>query len=176
MLGGLVLSSCSGSFLELYPQTSVTSGSFYKTADQFEQAVNASYTGLRSIVSDGMFMDEQRSDNAFYTIYYGDRGPYSAYEKPALFIDDEVSANAGCIRDRWTVDYSNIAKLNTILDRADASEMSDADKASYKAEALFLRAFYYFDLVKCFGGVPLTLHGNNGMVLILIIIQCSVAD
>jgi len=158
MIGGLFFSSCSESFLELYPETSVTSGSFYKTADQFEQAVNAAYTGLRSIVNDGMFMDEQRSDNAFYTIYYGDRGPYSAYEKPALFIDDEVSANAGCIRDRWTVDYSNIAKLNTILDRAEASKMSDADKSSYKAEALFLRAFYYFDLVKCFGGVPLTLH------------------
>ncbi|MDY9918467.1 MAG: RagB/SusD family nutrient uptake outer membrane protein [Proteiniphilum sp.] len=158
IVGVSVLFSCDEAFLDLYPETSITSPSFYKTMDHFDQALNATYTGLRNIAVNGMFMDEMRSDNAFYTIYYGDRGPYNAYEKPCLFIDDEVSANSGPIRDRWTVNYQNIAKANTIIDRLDASELSDAEKAKVRAEALFLRAFYYFDLVKCFGGVPLNLH------------------
>lgn len=155
--GALFICSCSDSFLELYPESEMTSGSFYKTANHFDQALNAAYSGLRNIANNGMFMDEQRSDNAFYTIYYGDRGPYATYEKPALYIDDEVSANGGPIRDRWTVVYQNIARVNTILDKKDASEMTDAEKNAVEAEALFLRAFYYFDLVKCFGGVPLSL-------------------
>ncbi len=158
LTGIFILSSCSQSFLDLYPETNVTSASFYKTMTHFDQALNASYTGFRNIANNGLFMDEMRSDNAFYTIYYGDRGPYNATEKPCLFIDDEVSANAGPIRDRWTVNYQNIAKVNTILDRVDASELTDAEKSKVKAEALFLRAFYYFDLVKCFGGVPLSLQ------------------
>lgn len=150
--------SCNSSFLDLYPETSVTSPNFYKTIDHFEQALNASYIGLRSIANNGLFMDEMRSDNAFYTIYYGDRGPYNTFEKPSLFIDDEVSANSGPIRDRWVSNYQNIAKVNTIIDRLDNSELSDIDKLKVKAEALFLRSFYYFDLVKCFGGVPLNLN------------------
>ncbi|MCE2616015.1 RagB/SusD family nutrient uptake outer membrane protein [Phocaeicola oris] len=162
LLSGTIISSCSSSFLELYPETAQSSGTFYRTADQFDQAMNAAYTGLRYIASDGLFMDEMRSDNAFYTYYYGDRGPFNAYEKPCLFIDDEVSANAGPILERWQVDYQNIAKTNTVLDRIEASEMTNVEKSSYRAEALFLRAFYYFDLVKCFGGVPLTLNEVTG--------------
>lgn len=153
---GLLL-SCGESFLELYPETNMTSPNFYKTNDHFDQALNAAYTGVRNIVLNGLWMDEMRSDNAFYTIYYGDRGPYNAYEKPCLFIDDEVSANTGPIRERWTVNYQNIAKVNTILDRLESSELTESERSSVSAEALFLRAFYYFDLVKNFGGVPLNL-------------------
>lgn len=156
--GVLVLLSCGESFLDLYPETSITSPSFYKTAEHFDQALNATYTGLRNIAVNGMFMDEMRSDNAFYTIYSGGGGPYNPYETPCLFIDDAIlSANAGPINERWIVNYQNIAKANTIIDKLDASELPDVEKAKVRAEALFLRAFYYFDLVKCFGGVPLYL-------------------
>ncbi len=156
----LLFSACDKSFLDLYPETTITSESFYKTTENFNQALMATYEGFRYWVTTGLFLDEQRSDNAFYTIYAGDRGPYNAFEKPALFIDDPVSANygGGPIRNRWIYMYSNIAKLNTILDRVDATEISDADKSSIKAEALFLRASYYFILVRSFGGVPLNIH------------------
>lgn len=154
---GLLLQACGDSFLELYPETNVTSPNFYKTPVHFDQALNAAYTGVRNIVTYGLWLDEMRSDNAFYTIYYGDRGPYNAYEKPSLFIDDEVSANTGPIRDRWTVNYQNIAKVNTILDRLEISELTEGEKSNVAAEALFLRAFYYFDLVKNYGGVPLNI-------------------
>lgn len=160
LLMGFIL-ACSESFLELYPEGNMTSPNFYKTQEHFDQALTAAYTGVRNIVTYGLWMDEMRSDNAFYTIYYGDRGPYSAYEKPSLFIDDEVSANAGPIRDRWTVNYQNIAKVNTILGRLDASELTEDEKLKVTAEALFLRGFYYFDLVKNYGGVPLNLQEVN---------------
>lgn len=155
---GILFQACGDFFLELYPETNVTSPNFYKTATHFDQALNAAYTGVRSIANYGLWLDEMRSDNAFYTIYYGDRGPYNAYEKPCLFIDDEVSANTGPIRDRWTVNYQNIARVNTILDRLESSELTEAEKSKVTAEALFLRAFYYFDLVKNWGGVPLNLN------------------
>lgn len=158
LIFSFIFVSCSDSFLNLSPETNVTSTTFYKTKEHFDQALIAAYTGFRNIALDGLWMDEMRSDNAFYTIYYGDRGPYSAYEKPCLYIDDNVSANAGPIRDRWIVNYQNIAKVNTILDRLGSSQLTDDEKSKVEAEALFLRAFYYFDLVKCFGGVPLTLH------------------
>lgn len=150
----LSLSSCSESFLQLTPETTITTETFYKTTEHFEQAMTASYTGLRNIALNGMFMDEMRSDNAFYTIYSGDRGPYNSTEKLALFLDDETVSWSP---DRYNNVYSCIARVNTILGRLDASELTDAEKTSVKAEALFLRAYYYYDLVQHWGGVPLML-------------------
>lgn len=147
--------SCDDSFLDVYPETSISNGSFYKTADHFDQALIASYEKLRTIALSGMFMDEMRSDNTFYTMYSGDRGPYLKTEVIALFLDDETTGNS--ISDRYNADYSAISRINTLLGRMDASALTDSEKTAVKAEALFLRAFYYFDLVTHWGGVPLML-------------------
>ena len=151
----LPLVSCGDSFLELTPDTAITAETFYKTTTHFEQAITAAYVPTRNIALDGMFMDEMRSDNTFYTLYAGDRGPYSTTEVLALFLDDE---QVSWMPDRYNSVYVGISRANTILDRMDASEMNEAEKTAYKAEALFLRAYYYFDLVQHWGGVPLMLH------------------
>ena len=152
----ILVVSCKMSFLEEYPDTALTSGTFFKTSTHFEQALIASYVGLRRIAEDGVFMDEMRSDNAFFTYYSGDRGPSSRTEVIAEFLDDESTNN--WILDRYRSDYSMISRINTILDRLDASELSEDEKNSVRSEALFLRSFYYFDLVQHWGGVPLMLH------------------
>lgn len=72
-----------------------------------------------------------------------------------MFLDDET---VGWSPDRYKGVYSSIAKVNTILGRLDASELTEEEKKTVKAEALFLRAFYYFDLVQHWGGVPLMLQ------------------
>lgn len=151
----LFLSSCSNSFLDLTDETAITSETFYKTADHFEQAIVASYTGLRNIALDGIFMDEMRADNTFFTRYSGNRGPYNTTEKIALFFDDET---VSWVPDRYQNVYACIARVNTILGRLDSSELTEEEKQSVRAEALFLRAFYYFDLVTHWGGVPLVLE------------------
>lgn len=52
--------------------------------------------------------------------------------------------------------YGRIVELNEFLGRTlEATYMSDADKAYYLGQAYGLRAFYYFDLYRIYGGVPL---------------------
>jgi hypothetical protein len=148
--------SCSSDFLDLSPATSITSSTFYKTPAHFEQALMAAYAQTRTLTANGMIMDEMRSDNAFFTRYASDRGPELRTEVIALFLDDETTGN--WISSRYNALYSGISRVNTVLDRLDASSLTDAQKASVKAEALFLRAFFYFDLVTHWGGVPLMLH------------------
>ena len=151
----LPLVSCSDSFLELDPVTAITTETFYKTATHFEQAMTAAYVRTRNIALSGIFMDEMRSDNAFYTLYSGNRGEYTTTEVLALFLDDET---VSWVPDRYNGVYAGIARVNAILDRLDSSELTEAEKSAYRAEALFLRAYYYFDLVQHWGGVPLMLH------------------
>jgi hypothetical protein len=53
-------------------------------------------------------------------------------------------------------DYTYIRDLNLFIQRATAAtKLTDADKKRFIAEARFLRANYYFELVKRMGGVPL---------------------
>lgn len=156
-MAALMLSySCSDSFLEEYPDTTLSSGTFFKTKTHFDQAITAAYVGIRDIALDGIFDDEMRSDNAFFTRYANDRGPYLSVEVIALFCDN--AHDGQYIYWRYSSDYRMIGRVNAILDRLDASELTDEEKKSVRAEALFLRAFYYYDLVTHWGGVPLVVH------------------
>ncbi|MXV16366.1 RagB/SusD family nutrient uptake outer membrane protein [Hufsiella ginkgonis] len=55
-----------------------------------------------------------------------------------------------------TWDYTYIRELNLFIERVNAAAaLTAADKKQFVAEARFLRAHYYFELVKRMGGVPI---------------------
>ena len=55
-----------------------------------------------------------------------------------------------------TWDYTYVRDLNLFIDRATAAtKLTDDQKNQFIAEGRFLRALYYFELVKRMGGVPL---------------------
>ncbi|MCI1646863.1 MAG: RagB/SusD family nutrient uptake outer membrane protein [Bacteroides sp.] len=67
------------------------------------------------------------------------------------------NANSGdpLVAQLWYDLYSGVNRSNTFIENVDKTpEMSDQLKAQYKAEARFLRAYYYFTLVSCWGDVP----------------------
>ncbi|HMF72826.1 MAG TPA: RagB/SusD family nutrient uptake outer membrane protein [Flavitalea sp.] len=63
--------------------------------------------------------------------------------------------------DIWVQNYAVIRKANMFMEKIDAVPGDAALKARMKAEAQFLRAFSYAELVKCFGGVPLMLTAGT---------------
>ncbi|HTD93254.1 MAG TPA: RagB/SusD family nutrient uptake outer membrane protein, partial [Chitinophagaceae bacterium] len=63
--------------------------------------------------------------------------------------------------DIWTQNYAVIRKANSFMDKIDATPGDENVKKRMKAEAQFLRAFCYGELVKCFGGVPLMLTAGT---------------
>ena len=158
ILVGLGLSSCKKQFLTQTPPTSLSSASFYKDLNQFQQALNAAYTPMRVMVNAGFYQDEMRSDNTFFSIYFANRG-LSAQEAYPEFTDDPLSsAVPNSPGDRWAADYQGISRINTILDQiTTVTSISQGAKDSISGEALFLRGFYYYDLVTHYGGVPLQL-------------------
>ena len=55
----------------------------------------------------------------------------------------------------WRVLYDGINRANILLENADTNdEIDEAYRNRVKSEALFLRGFYYFNLVQAFGDVP----------------------
>lgn len=55
----------------------------------------------------------------------------------------------------WENNYSRIRQANTFLEQIDETEFEEEDKQRMKGEALFLRAYFYHNLMRMYGGVPL---------------------
>ncbi len=68
-------------------------------------------------------------------------------------------AQDGPISNYWQYRYKAILRCNIVINKvADAPISNESLKKRIIAEAKFLRAFNYFELVKNFGGVPLVLE------------------
>ncbi|MCM4168374.1 SusD-like protein P25 [Arenibacter antarcticus] len=65
------------------------------------------------------------------------------------------------VNSRYRISYEGIGRTNTLLDNIDLVPMNEELKKRFKAEARFLRAFYYLNLIEYYGGVPLILETPN---------------
>lgn len=160
LLSGIIItcSSCK-KFLDVVPETSLSSATFFKTESDFQQAVNAAYVPLRAIVNNNAWvLEEEHSDNTYYA-----RNPlFGAVDNTENVADFAVpTANGittnGNVRDLYRNEYQIIARTNQILTNIDAIDFDQASKDNIKGQACFLRAYAYFELVRLFGKVPLHL-------------------
>lgn len=155
ILLAITLGSCDD-FLEIPSETSLSSEIYYKSQNDFEQAVNGAYSILRGMYAGGdgaWAMGELRSDNTTYAYNPNDRGTISA-EFVKDFIDD---ANNSVPYNKYVRNYSIISNVNYLLASIDGVEFDESAKKNLKGQALFLRAMAYFDLVQYFGSVPMHL-------------------
>jgi len=158
-LAGCMLASCQDDFLEIVPETSLSSATFFTKEADFQQAVNAAYAPLRSIANDhAWLLGELHSDNTYYN-----RNPlFGATEQEEDIADFAIPAANGVtsnthVRDQYRLDYQIIARANQILSSIDNVEFEADSKNNIRGQALFLRAYAYFELVRYFGSVPLHL-------------------
>ncbi len=75
------------------------------------------------------------------------------------FTQDGINANFGKFQNSWVAMYQNIRVCNQFLENCEFSPLSRTKKDILLAETRFMRAFYYFHLLRNFGGVPLV--GNK---------------
>lgn len=149
-----ILAGCKESFLDLTPDNSNSAGNFYQTKDQFIQAVNAAYAPLGGIHTGTLWLlTELRSDNGSYQQNTADRSGINREE-----IDEfrETDQNVN-LQTFYTASYLGISRCNIVLEKIGSATFDQPTKDRLEGEALFLRGFYYFNLVRTFGDVPLVL-------------------
>lgn len=158
----LGLSSCDD-FLTIIPETQLTSVTFFKTETDFKQAVNASYAPLRNIVNDRAYrLAEMHSDNTYYgrNVLFGAVDPQEDLADFSVVQSNGVTANDNVLQ-QWRLDYLIISRTNQILSLIDEVEFDQEAKDNIKGQALFLRAYAYFELARYFGSVPIHLTPVN---------------
>jgi hypothetical protein len=153
----LLLASCSESLLDLYPETRLTDGSFYKTETQFVQATNDVYRQLGRIYDAGGIPDlygELFSDNVYIQFTSG------ANAFPEEINKHKILPDNGKLKLAWETAYNGLYIANNVLlqlEKTDVTFSQPALKERLKAEARLVRAVILFNLVQAWGDVPLPL-------------------
>lgn len=151
---GLLLfsTSCSNSFLDLAPISNMNEGNFFKTEADFRTAIDGAYKTLYDVYSpDGGVLShtEQMSDNC--TLFHVANNS----EEQMQLLNYTILTNNGFVLSNWNTYYNSLFIINTIIDKLPGSSISASSKTQYEAEMKFLRALYYFNMVRLWGDVPL---------------------
>jgi hypothetical protein len=147
LLSFMIITSCSDDFIDV-ESGDVTSGDFFNSEADYQNALIGAYDLLQSTYINVM-LGEIASDNTL-------AGGESATDVIGIQeIDDMIHTPVNSnLRDIWSWMYAGVNRANFILEFQDKLDFNG--KAQVLAQARFLRAYYYFELVKWFGAVPLS--------------------
>ncbi len=159
VLAALVLLGCSKNFLNVPPQGQ-------QTEDEVSQDPNAASNlvlGAYNTLYFGGF------DNTTVGLLYSltvdiasddaDKGSTTSDGPEAAQMDHfNINPTNFYLDNLWKGHYQAIARANQALKVLDAATFDETIKNRLIGETRFLRGFYYFNLVRLFGGVPLILR------------------
>lgn len=150
---------------DLYPQSNLNTGTYYSSFEEVKAALLGCYNGLQKPMVYEWQLTELRSDNS----KQGVTGSTSSVNRDLSDLDMfQVSPSHNANTQFWLTTYNNIRNINIVLDKlgvvydpATAAitinpisiPMSAADRKQLIGEALYLRAYHYFNLVRLYGGV-----------------------
>ena len=138
--------SCSDDFVNV-DSNDINSEDYFNSEEDYQNALIGAYDLLQATYINVM-LGEIASDNTL-------AGGESATDVIGIQeIDDMIHTPVNSnLRDLWGWMYGGINRTNFILEFQDKTDFSGKEQVI--AQARFLRAYYYFELVKWFGDVPL---------------------
>ena len=141
-------------FLEPEPVSTASTENFYRNDDEILGGIFNIYDGLQGVndtrsssnhsTQIEFYVTEMRSDNTRSKNAEGEAGQFDAFA---------VQSTNGLVADHYRSFYNVIFRANTVLENLDNATEENKDK--FEAEAKFLRAYVYFNMVRLYGDIPL---------------------
>ena len=157
LLGITVFLSCEN-YLDENNIADVSAGSYYTTSQGLEDAVKATYGIMKEFYGTELGF----SMNVFGTDTYTNGADGS--HKYLNWYNNQHNSSAAYFRDTWRIFYRGVNQASAVLNRAESIEgMDQATLTTRLAEVRFLRALYYFNLVRYYGNVHLSLEETEGV-------------
>jgi len=142
----LILMSCQKDFINLQPTDTVGVSALYTTDSDFNDAVNGCYAGFQAAYNTWWMYGDMRGDDSYDELIKSD----SYFDLFTLDVND------GNVATSWSNWYIIISRVNEVLFRLEDKDVAVIpNKDRYIAEAKFIRALTYFNLVRIFGDVPM---------------------
>jgi hypothetical protein len=164
------------------PLGTLTPGNFYQTQSDAIAAVTAAYSTLSTDVNNDFpiygrnlnLLVDNPSDNQVYSP--SNTNPDVRALGTATYVSTNDRVHKIYAQIYWGINKANIAIDN--IPNIAASQFQDPthSAANLIREARFIRALYYFDLVRLFGDVPLVLHDINSLSLNTLLVNRTSKD
>jgi hypothetical protein len=141
----LGLTGCSDNLLNKVPVDKLSPSTFYKNESEVDMGLMGIYS---SFETPWWHAYEFMSDNGYCHHSWQGSLEFGAW------LQTSTSERA---YEKWTVAYRTIARINMFLENIENAPISEDVKREKSAEARFIRAYFYTDLVHYYGDVPLIL-------------------
>lgn len=144
----LVTTSCDD-YVDIDPQYTQDADNYFNSPEDFDRALIGAYDLMQTSYL-SFWIGEIASDNAI-------AGGESPTDSEGLHQIDAMTHGGvnSELRSIWRWMYTGITRANYIFENKDKNKIEFEGKDAILAQAAFLRAHYYFELVKFFGDVPL---------------------
>lgn len=144
---GIGLSGCNDSFLEIVPEDAATTGVFWQTPSDVQEALNSAYDAFRSgsfMGGQGQFLSELFADHVSEVAALNN-GDWAAHYTRTT--DIFLGTTTTFMRDG----YRAISRANFVLENMDQiTDLPAADATRITAECKFIRGVAHFELVRIF--------------------------
>lgn len=148
LIVSFAIGGCHDELLNPVPESITTTANAFNSAKDIDLAILGVYNRLQSRVPSDFELMEIPSDN-MYGAYFANSPGMGEIE--AL----DVSPENPKLNSFWKDTYNGIFRANTVLANIDIpDDYAASQKEQFLGEAKFMRALFYFDLVRIFGGVP----------------------
>jgi hypothetical protein len=144
--------SCSDDFVDIKDEGQTDVSNFFTTQEDAMQATNAVYSFLRSWENSGFpaqYVFGVPGDDVEKGSNPGDASFINVYDNFTYTLSDEG------IRGYWIGQWQAVNRANQVITNVPKIEMDATLKNRLIAEARMLRAYFYFNLVRIYGGVPI---------------------
>ena len=143
------------------PKAVLTTEQFYKTQADAIAAVTSVYNALNAsgqTIYNSLFQIglDIASDEAL-------PGPRARNANVRAFAVLSHATTNDRVEEIWKQHYAAINRANVAIDRIPVIDMNESLRIRLVNEAKFLRALYYFNLARLYGGVPLVLHEPSSL-------------
>lgn len=135
---------------EPVPLEPITEDLVYDKMDINGYYADRALTNLYTFLPDGF----NRVSNSFLDLA-SDDGVTSQYANDIELLSQGLQSPTKTVDDSFADNYLGINRANLFLSKIDVVPINDGIKKYWKAEARFIRAMVYFELIKRYGGIPL---------------------
>ncbi|NPD47319.1 MULTISPECIES: RagB/SusD family nutrient uptake outer membrane protein [unclassified Lentimicrobium] len=143
----ITINSCSDNFVQEAPEYSIDSENYFNSEDDYYKALVGAYDLLQPTYQN-VIVGEIASDNTLC----GGESPTDVigWQQIDDMIHTPVNSN---LREIWSLMFSGVQRCNYFMEYKDKTDFDGRE--AMIGEIRFLRAYYHFELVKWFGGIPL---------------------
>ena len=153
VVSAVTLTACSDDFLEVEPRGESLESNYYRNAEEAYNGVVAAYDPVGWVGQN--YVAKEFALNAASDDFYAGGG--NSQDVPAVqaWSSYTLDPATGPQEELWRRSYSGIYRTNVLLSKLPDTKMDEQLKSRFEAEMKFLRAYYYFDLIRLFESVPL---------------------